>query len=674
MIKKSLPYILISIITYVVLYFFLDLKNTDLNIPISDLYTNTDGRMTLASFKQIINGECSLLGPLKSQFLSAPFSFEAYDYPTPMFIAWLYVKILSIFSSDVNIVFNLFIISTFFLNAFSMFYILGKLRIHLLISIAIAVLFTFLPFHLFRMGHIFYIGYFFLPFYVYVILLLWKKKPLFFKMSIEKNRYVFDYSKKNIFIILILLISSTWNFYYTFFFLMILGFISISILLVTKNKYHLYSIILVGFFALSPFVANLIPYKLQTIENGKNIYVAQRNPIESEIYGLKIVQMLLPVTYHQNNKLDKVKEKYNTSTILFNESQDATLGFFASIGFLIALFSVLIYKNRSKTINKLSKMTVIMVLFTTVGGFAVIFAYFVTPDIRAYNRISIFIATISFFILAITLNNYVVKYKISTLKVALFIPFIVIIGLYDQLFKTASLKQNDVVIKEFNIHKEFVKSIELISNNDKILIAQYPFMPYPENGPINNLKDYAQIYGYVHSNHISWSYPVVRGRVPFFWWEDLLKKSLKEQIEILENAGFSGLTIDRDGYKDNADKIENEIKLLLNQVPMESQDKKILYFRLNPKTPSQIIIPPKYINFYPWEGEEGLFRWSTKDAKIELYKTMMDKKDTLLSFYANSLIDRTVQVYVNDKPIDKFFIQSGRVEKHEYELILKEGE
>ena len=37
-------------------------------------------------------------------------------------------------------------------------------------------------------------------------------------------------------------------------------------------------------------------------------------------------------------ELDALKEKYNRETLLFNESQDATLGLVASIGFLILIF------------------------------------------------------------------------------------------------------------------------------------------------------------------------------------------------------------------------------------------------------------------------------------------------------------------------------------------------
>ncbi len=46
---------------------------------------------------------------------------------------------------------------------------------------------------------------------------------------------------------------------------------------------------------------------------------AQRGPAESEIYGLKITQMLLPTTGHRIRHIAKFKSKYDSSAPLINK-------------------------------------------------------------------------------------------------------------------------------------------------------------------------------------------------------------------------------------------------------------------------------------------------------------------------------------------------------------------
>jgi len=103
-----------------VLYYLYGLKFNELSLPMKDIYAPGDGRLTIAIFKMIaVEGWPSLLVPF-TPYLNAPFSFQTYDFPLPFFSNFLYIKFLSIFSSDSVVVFNLYYISTYFLNAFVM--------------------------------------------------------------------------------------------------------------------------------------------------------------------------------------------------------------------------------------------------------------------------------------------------------------------------------------------------------------------------------------------------------------------------------------------------------------------------------------------------------------------------------------------------------------------------
>jgi len=655
------------------LHFYLGISLNDLMYPLADAYINTDGRMTIAYFKMILSGEWSFYDIPSSVFLSAPFEFQAYDFPLPMFSVWLYIKLLSLFTSDSIIVFNLFYISTYFLNAFVMYIVLRKLRINFFLAIAIAYLFTFLPFHYFRLGHIFYTGYFFIPLWIYYLLLLSNKKPLFFKKSMEDDKYSFDCSKKNLGIIFVLILSSTWNFYYTFFFAFLIFFTLLSSYMYHKNRYHIYSALLFFSFILSPFILNMLPYKIYENTYGKNLNIAQRNPIEAEIYGLKIVQLVFPVTNHHDRKIAGFKEGYSESTLLDNESRDSTLGFIATLGFLILIFVVFFQSYFSKTLARLSQLNLFALLLSTVGGFGVVFAYLVTPQIRAYNRISVFIAALAFIAIALIINKVVKKSRHKKILVILLSLSIAAFGIWDQLPSGAKMGTWENSKSEFVSDKKFVTYIENSFNRENnVKIAQFPYMPYPENGPINQMRDYEQVYGYLHSNHLRWSYGAIKGRDADYWYKDLSMKSIDLQVKTLEEAGFSGLVINRNGYADNAQEIEKSLMELLHITPIISDNKQLAFFKLTPRGHT-IIMPPVFNGFYEWEGEAGTFRWAGDNANILWINNEDKPKEEKISFEMGSLIPRGITVKLNGKIIDNFSITPGVPSPHSYTLILTPG-
>ncbi|WP_294892169.1 hypothetical protein, partial [Sulfuricurvum sp. MLSB] len=264
----------------------------------------------------------------------------------------------------------------------------------------------------------------------------------------------------------------------------------------------MYSALLVFAFAVVPFAMNMLPYKIYEHTYGKNLSIAQRNPIEAETLGLKIIQLVLPVTQHHSKKIADFKDGYNKNTLLDNESRDASLGFIATLGFLILVFVVFFQSHFSKTLGRLSQLNLVALLLSTVGGFGVVFAYLVTPQIRAYNRISVFIATLAFMALAIVINrvvrNHVHKRVYENILFFLLASAIGAFGIWDQIPKNAKMGTWENSKTEFISDKNFVKIIEEnLHEKENFMIIQFPYMPYPENGPIHRMRDYEQIYGYL---------------------------------------------------------------------------------------------------------------------------------------------------------------------------------
>src|SRR5262249_32979486 len=118
---------------------------------------------------------------------------------------------------------------------------------------------------------------------------------------------------------------------------------------------------------------------------------------EAEIYGLKIRKMLAP---HEANKVPLFRQwgRHDMSIGFPNENENRTarLGPMAAAGLLLllAVASGLVGDRNAHEmdgIKPIASLALFSLLFATVGGFGALVSQ-VLPDIRGYNRFSVFIA------------------------------------------------------------------------------------------------------------------------------------------------------------------------------------------------------------------------------------------------------------------------------------------
>ena len=189
-------------------------------------------------------------------------------------------------------------------------------------------------------------------------------------------------------------------------------------------------------------VANLLPSVMSAYLYGTTPIV-KRHAADADIYGLKIAQLLMPTTGHRLAWLRELKENYNLR-LLVNESDTATLGIVGSCGFLLLLGWLLIRKPEVKRmnvagtdglLNHLSLLNAAGVLLGTIGGLGLIVAFLIWPQVRAYNRVSIFIAFFSFLAVALFLERIRQRYATTPQRQIIFYGAVVValgFGIIDQ--------------------------------------------------------------------------------------------------------------------------------------------------------------------------------------------------------------------------------------------------
>jgi phosphoglycerol transferase len=326
------------------------------------------------------------------------------------------------------------------------------------------------------------------------------------------------------------------------------------------------------------------PYMFYRLQAGDNIEQPQRRAYESEIYGLKIVQLLLPRPSHRSESLAAINKKYREFPLV-NENSSAALGMVAAAGLLASLFILLFsvpLKVQDKRLVYLSVLIGALLLVATVGGFSSLFAMLLTPMIRGWNRASIFIGFCSLAVFFVLLQSALTRYRFASNRLIVWglAAVLIVIGMWDQTTPPCSACR-DKVRGAFLNDREFVRQIEAQLGDDGA-VYQLPYIAFPESPNKYKMTDYALFKGYLHSDKLNWSYGSYRGREGDLFFRALSKEPLGVQLKLLRRLGYGGIYIDRRGYRDRAVALESELIWLVGEPVAISQDENLAYFKIPP--------------------------------------------------------------------------------------------
>ena len=576
--QKLFPYIILTLIILAFLQYFYDFLNIDLSIPI---YFRQDGLLGYSLIKSFMENQWNVFDIPKNAYLGAPDINTFADFPMSDFnLMYIIIKLLSFFCKNYVTVFHIYFLSTFFLISYTSYYVFKKFKITTEISIFASLLFTFAPFHIYRsIWHINYSSYYLIPMMMLVVFWIWNKKPLFFKY--RNNKWELDIkNKKSIFAIIIAILSGISNIYFDYFWIFFLTIAAITALFYRKNVYNFLSYVLLALFNFCIVILNMSPYIIHRVINGANTAVISRHFNEVEYFGLKIVQLLLPVNDHF--LFSTYTWSYNHLSYLINENASVTLGIIAAAGFLFALFYTLFVRNLSFNIfNKSGVLIISALLLATIGSFSSFIAYVLKfTQIRCYNRISIFIAFLSILVIAVLLKKLFMKYKNKYYKM-LFIVILIVFGIRDEVPLGTSWKYDYIETKDYyNQTKEFIKNIENLNENGA-MIFQLPYSSFPENKQIEDLPDYEQLKPYLVSdtNKLHYSYGAMKGREISKLNLSISQLPVQDMITKLKEVGFNGILINKKGYSDdNRETLINDLNTYLTKPPIENDD--YIYYQL----------------------------------------------------------------------------------------------
>lgn len=572
--------------------------------------------------------------------LGAPFGANFLDFPGADGLMLLQIKLFTLVSSDPTTVLNLFYAFSFVLIFSCAFWVFRKFDIDPILSTAAALIYTCTPYHFLRgTNHLYLSNYFIVPLLIWIAISIYPgdktsslDKPIF-----QKWYYI-----------PLLLGAGSAGIYYAFFGLVLI-FVT-GMIGTVEEKSWLYSrrASTAIVFIIAGVLINLGPSLAHNWQEGKNPEVATRSPTESELYGLRLGQLLLPIWGHQNSTIANFSRKYHESVKPITEAPSSALGLIGSLGFLL-LFAALLFNKlffTDKRIHVLARLNLVLFSFAVIGGFGVLFAILVTPQLRGTNRASIYIAFISILALFLWLksNPRLALNTNSNLRHVkpILTTLLVLFALYDQIpagARIASGGTNIGFLKKLFPHaynqniiddhrlsnnnfKDFIFRIEkAISTNGMIYVL--PYVPFPESPPIFDEGYNALLRPYYYSSHARWSYGSMKGRSGDVWTKAVESLSLEEKIKALQMSGFEGIYIERKAYKDHGIALEKDLRNILQGEVLESADRNQVFYRLKPETISAIT--PSFLlsggsDVYPLEKEgDKTWLWSKRNGKLLFY-------------------------------------------------------
>jgi uncharacterized membrane protein (Fun14 family) len=523
---------------------------------------------------------------LHNDAIGMPGGGDFHDHPMVDNLHFGVMKLISFFTGNHVLVFNLYYILTFPLTTLAALLVFRRYGLSYTVALAGSLLYTFLPYHFWRGEvHLLLAAYYTIPLMVLLLLWLCSGEAVFCRWDEQRGRlcwHLLSWRAGASLAICALIACS--GVYYAFFGFCLVFVAGAFSFLTYKKATSLWNALGCAGIIAGVVFAQLAPTFLYHWEFGPNPQAMQRLRSDPETYALKIVQLLLPPTGHRIGLVARWKSLYNTKFPV-NENDSAAMGLLASIGFALLIGRLLCRKALGKQpglADSLSILNLFAVLLATVGGFGVILSFVIGPSIRAYNRISVYIAFFSLFALLLALERLKLNLSRSsgTRLVGSALPLLCLgLGILDQTTRYQTPPYQSIK-QEYQRDKEFVKRIEAALPS-QAMVFELPYSPFPE-GPLytHHMFVYDPARPYLHSKQLRWSYGAMHGREADQWQQAITALPAPAFLDAIVDKGFLGLYIDREAYPDHAAALESELVKRLNTCPQLSANQRLSFFDL----------------------------------------------------------------------------------------------
>jgi len=511
--------------------------------------------------------------------LGAPGQAQFFDFPSlggdPLNV--LLIKFIGLFTSDSAVVLNVFFLLTFPLVGLAAYLVLRRLSLSVPVAIACSALYAVLPYHFTRgEGHLLLSAYYAVPLGAWLVLSVLEDRPLWAGRRAALGTVA----------LCAVIAFASASYYYSAFTVVLVASAALLRGLAIRSWRPLVQGGAVAGVIVALSLLTLVPSFVYWAANGTNPGVAHRSAYESEFYALKFAQLVLPIEGHRIGRLAHARKTYDDWFPRTEAAVDTPLGIVASLGFvgLLGLCLVQLVSPGRRLAPSLygnaGLAALLALLFAWVGGFALFVAAF-EPQIRSWNRLSIFIGFFALLAVGLALDRAIAWLRPrrgGAVAGAVLLFGVLTLGALDQ--TSPSYKPAyDSLAASYRSDGDFVSALEARLPSGA-MVFQLPYSRFPEAPPIFRMADYDLMRGYLHSHDLRWSYGHTKGRgddpnVP------IASEKAPQMVRDLKGEGFAGIYVDRFGYTDGGVALEKELADATGEKPLVSRDGRLSFFPLS---------------------------------------------------------------------------------------------
>jgi phosphoglycerol transferase len=467
--------------------------------------------------------------PFHTPLLGAPYGgLDMHDFPQIDPLQVVLTKLIGLFSNDVAVVTNVFFLVGFPLTAIAAVWSLRRLDVPTWIAVACAVVFAVAPYHFFRgEDHLLIAAYYTVPLAAYLILRQLAGSPPSARTTIVLAALV-----------------GLGSFYYVVFTLFLLGF-AVVLSLVGGRRAVAWS----GALALAVLLATTglvhAPTFVYQLRHGSNQAVAVlRGPEQSERFALKIPRLVFPVDQHEIKPLANLTQHFNErSPTQIQEGPPQALGLLTAIGFVALLWIAISgpfrrpgAPERDPYVQASATATLAALILGVAGGAALVVAYAVTPLVRSWSRLSIFIAFFALVAVAKGLERVHRDLRARGVR-----PVFMAVGLCALVAAAAGEQTSVAMVPDYRATNVVWRSdaaftsraTQLLPRNS--IVFELPYVPYPE-------ASYSQARPYLHTTRLRWTFGAMQGR-PADWTASLMGLPTRPVVASAAAAGASAILV-----------------------------------------------------------------------------------------------------------------------------------
>ncbi len=575
----------------------LGLWRADLALPLRYAPVD-DTKFYLMLVKGIVDHGSYLFNPS----LGWPFGQHLADYPQGADnLNLLLIRGLTLFSSNPALVVNVFFLLTFALAAISAHLVLRSQGVGAPPAAVAAILFSLLAYHFFRgESHLLLSAYYAIPLTAYLFLSILAERPLFVRRARSGGRSAAWASPRTAVTVALCVVIGSDNLYYaTFAAVLLTGAVLISLAL-RRGRSALGATVALALITVTLGV-NLAPTLAYRAEHGPNRTLeraAAADEASDEGLSLRLTNLLLPAPNGRITPLARLGARYDRAIAPgYCDGCSASPGSVGTIGLLWlavcglgALAGAGAWYGSRREFRHAAVGVAIALAVGTVGGVSSLIEFYLTPDIRGWNRISVLIAFFSLLAVALLLDAFCGRLgprRHGRVTAALALGAVLAFGVYDQ-SSSSSAPDYAATYREYRSDAVFVTEIQA-RLPPGAAVFQLPYVPFPEGYPdtpcCGAVATYATKYeplrGYLHSTTLRWSYGAVKGRAAD-WAASLAGQPLSFVLASTAAAGFDGVWLDPAALPPaKARRAEAALHSLL-AAPLLSPDRDLWFFDLRP--------------------------------------------------------------------------------------------